>query len=82
MSGLFRDHHRVSEWEEAVERDGRAELYAVYYVPGKKVLDHASGVVRIGTNGDQPINRYVTWHHDGLCYNGKNRLPEYDLFFE
>ena len=34
MSGLFRDHHRVSEWEEAVERDGRAELYAVYYVPG------------------------------------------------
>jgi hypothetical protein len=33
-------------------------------------------------NGDQPINRYVTWHHDGLCYNGKNRLPEYDLFFE
>ncbi len=82
MSSLFQEYHRVSEWEDAVERDGRAALYAVYFVPGKKVLDHATGVVTIAMNGDKPLNRFVTWHHDGLCYNGKNRLPEYDLFFE
>lgn len=82
MSGLFADHHSVREWEAAVERDGRAELYAVYYVPGKRVLDHATGTVFIGMKGDQRINRFVSWHHDGLCYNGKQRLPEFDLFFD
>lgn len=82
MAGLFKDHHRIKEWEDAVERDGRCELYAVYYVPGQWVLDHASGIVRIGMKGDMPINRYVTWHHDGACYNGKQRLPQYDLYFD
>ena len=81
MSSLFDDHHRIKEWEDAVSRDGRIQLYAVYYVPGKNVLDHATGTVRVGMKGNEPINRFVSWHHDGLCYNGKQRLPEYDLSF-
>ena len=82
MSTLFDDHHRVCEWEKAVEKDKRFQLYIIYYVPGKNVLDHASGTVQIGMNGDKPINRFVSWHHDGACYSGKQRLPEYDLHFD
>lgn len=83
MSGLFADHHTVKAWEDAVQRDGRVELYAVYYVPEKKVIDHATGVIHMGVAEDgKPKNRFVSWHHDGLCYNGKQRLPEYDLYFD
>ncbi|MBQ7157752.1 MAG: hypothetical protein IJR86_08180 [Bacteroidaceae bacterium] len=82
MSRIFDTYHTVKEWEDAAAKDGRITFNAVYYVMGKRVLDHVTGIVRIEQQSGKPAHRCVMWHRDGQCYVGKERLPEYDIIFD
>lgn len=82
MSKIFDSYHTVKEWEDAAAKDGRIMFNAVYYVMGKRVLDHVTGIVKIEQQSGKTTHRCVMWHSDGLCYVGKERLPEFDIIFD
>ncbi len=81
MSSLFDNYHTVKEWEDAAARDGRITFNAVYYVMGKRVLDHVTGIIKMEQPNGKTIHRCVMWLSDGQCVIGKDRLPEYDIIF-
>lgn len=82
MSTLFESYHTVKEWEDAAAKDGRIMFNAVYYVMGKRVLDHVTGIVKIEQENGKTAHRCVMWHSSGQCFVGKERLPEYDIIFD
>ena len=82
MSGIFNDYHTVKEWEDAAAKDSRITFNAVYYVMGKRVLDHVTGIVELETKNGKKGHRCVRWHSDGRCFAGKEPLPEYDIIFD
>jgi len=81
MTSLFDNYHTVNEWEDAAARDGRIIFNVIYYVMGKRVLDHVTGMVKCMQPNGQVAHRCVMWHSNGLCYVGKERLPEFDIKF-
>ncbi len=82
MSSIFNSYHTVREWEDAAAKDSRITFNAVYYVMGKRVLDHVTGIVEIDTKNGKKGHRCVMWHSDGRCFAGKEALPEYDIIFD
>ena len=82
MSSLFENYHTVKAWEDASEKDPRIVFNAVYYVMGKRVLDHVTGIVKIEQPDGKTAHRCVMWHSNGQCYVGKEHLPEFDINFD
>lgn len=82
MGSIFNSFHTVREWEDAAAKDSRITFNAVYYVMGKRVLDHVTGIVEIETKNGKTGHRCVVWHSNGRCFAGKEALPEYDIIFD
>lgn len=82
MNSIFNSYHTVREWEDAAAKDSRIMFNAVYYVMGKRVLDHVTGIIELESKNGRKCHRCVMWHCDGKCFAGKEALPEYDIVFD